>query len=155
MGSSRFCNVTRFCINYTSTRSLYFYSMALLYTKTPNSCLTIISSSTIRLRPHGLFLPPGNHLSISFVIFLYFFSLQVCNFFGSLLSSNLCICSLQFILYCVNLSLILKMPNCSLTSLLFFCPKVYILPLVLKISFQQLHFLCYVIYLFIYCHISS
>jgi len=39
-------------------------------------------------------------------------------FLGSLLSSILCICSLQFILYCVNLSLILKMPNCSLMSLL-------------------------------------
>ena len=43
-----------------------------------------ISSSTIRLRPLSLFLPPGNHLPISFVVFLYFFSLQVCNlkFFG-------------------------------------------------------------------------
>ena len=26
-----------------------------------------------------LFLPPGNHLPISFVVFLYFLSLQVCN----------------------------------------------------------------------------
>ena len=86
------------------------------------------SSSTIRLWPLGPFLPPGNHLSISFVVFLYFFSLQVYNlifFLGSLLSSILCICSLQFILYCVNLSLILKMPNCFLMSLLlfFFVPK--------------------------------
>ena len=37
------------------------------------------SSSTIRLRPLSLFLPPGNHLPISFVVFIYFFSLQVCN----------------------------------------------------------------------------
>ena len=35
-----------------------------------------------------------------------------------LLSSFLCICTVQFILYCVNLSLILKIPNCSLMSLL-------------------------------------
>ena len=34
------------------------------------------------------------------------------------------------------------MPNCSLTSLLlFFCPKVYILPLALKILFQQVQFI--------------
>ena len=103
-----------------------------------------ISSSTIRLRPLGLSLPPGNHLPISFVVFLYFFSHQVCNiiFLGSLLSSIFCVCSLQLILYYVNLSLILKMPNCSLMSLVLFCfcPKVYILPLVLKILFQQLQF---------------
>ena len=37
------------------------------------------SSSTIRLRTLGLFLPPENHISISFVVFLYFFPLQVCN----------------------------------------------------------------------------
>ena len=37
------------------------------------------SSSTIRLRPLGLFLPPENHLPISLVVFLYFTSLQVCN----------------------------------------------------------------------------
>ena len=37
------------------------------------------SSSTIRLRPLGLLLLPGSHLPISFVVFLYFFSLQVCN----------------------------------------------------------------------------
>ena len=45
------------------------------------SCIksTSSSSSTIRLRPLGMFLPPGNQLPISFVIFLYFFSLQVCN----------------------------------------------------------------------------
>ena len=80
------------------------------------------SSSTIRLRPLGLLLPPINHLPISFVVFLCFFFLQVCNvnFLGSLLSSILCICSLQFIVYCGNLSLILKMPNCSLMSLLLF-----------------------------------
>ena len=66
------------------------------------------SSSTIRLRPLGLFLPPRNHLPISLLVFLYFFFLWVCNlnfFLGSLLSSILCISSLQFILYCVNLSL--------------------------------------------------
>ena len=109
--------------------------------KRENSYLKMIvsssSSSTIRLRPLGLFLPPRNHLLISFVVLLYFFSLQVCNliFFCSVLSSILCICSLQFILYYVNLSLILKMPNCSLMSVLLFCEKVYILPLVLKISF--------------------
>ena len=76
------------------------------------------------------------------VIFLYFFSLQVCDltFLGNLLSSILCKFSLQFILYCLNLSLILNIPNCSLMSLLLFCPKVYIMPLVLKISFQQLQF---------------
>ena len=34
------------------------------------------SSSTIR--PISLFLPPGNHLPISLVAFLYFFSLQIC-----------------------------------------------------------------------------
>ena len=41
-------------------------------------------SSSIRLRPLGLFLPPGNHLPISFVVFLHCFSLQVCKltFFG-------------------------------------------------------------------------
>ena len=39
----------------------------------------ITVSSNIRLRPLGLFLPPGIHLPISFVVFLYFFSLQVCN----------------------------------------------------------------------------
>ena len=67
--------------------------------------------------PLGLFLPPGNHLPIQFVV-----SLQICNliFLRSLLSSILCICSLQFILYCVNLSLILKIPNRSLTSLFLF-----------------------------------
>ena len=85
-----------------------------------------IISSTIRLRPLGLFLPPGNHLTISFEVFLYFFSLQVCNliFFCSLLSSILCICSLQFTLYCINLPLILKMPNCSLMSQLLFWSKI-------------------------------
>ena len=41
--------------------------------------LKIESLSNIRLKPLGLFLSPGNHLSISFVAFLYFFSLQVCN----------------------------------------------------------------------------
>ena len=81
-----------------------------------------ISSSTIRLRPIGLFLPPGNHLPISLVVFLYFFSpfRFVIFCLGSLLSSILCICSLQFILYSVNLSLILKIRNCSLMSLLLF-----------------------------------
>ena len=44
-------------------------------------------------------------------------------FLGSLLSSIHCICSLQFILHCANLSLILKMPNCSLMSLLLFLYK--------------------------------
>ena len=74
-------------------------------------------SSTIRVRPLGLYLPPGNHLPISSVIFQYFFSLQVCNliFLCNLLSFILYVCSLQFILYCVNLPLILKIPNCSLT----------------------------------------
>ena len=78
----------------------------------------IWSSSTIRFRPLFLFLPPRNHLPISLVVFLYYFSLQVCNFvfffLGSQLSSILCICSLQFILYCANLSLIRKIPNFSL-----------------------------------------
>jgi Amino acid permease. len=41
--------------------------------------IEVSSASTIRLRPLGLFLPPGNHLPISFMVFLYFFSLQVCN----------------------------------------------------------------------------
>jgi hypothetical protein len=99
--------------------------------------IKINSSSTIRLSLLGLFLPPGYHLPISFVVFIYFFSLQVwnLNFLGSLLSSILCICSLQCILYCVNLSVILKMSNCSLMSILLFCRQVYILPLVLIISF--------------------
>ena len=83
-----------------------------------------------QFRPLDLFLPPGNHLPISFVIFLYFFSLQFCNliflFLVSLLPSILGICSLQFILYCVNLWLILKMSNCSLMSLLLSCPKVFL-----------------------------
>ena len=35
-------------------------------------------SSTIRLKPLGLFLPPGNHLAISFVVFPYLFSVEVC-----------------------------------------------------------------------------
>ena len=83
------------------------------------------SSSTIRLRPLGLFLPPGNHLPYhlwsSYITssfrFVFFF------FFGILLFI-ICICFLQFILYCVNLSLILEMPNCSLMSLLLsFVPK--------------------------------
>ena len=39
----------------------------------------LLSSSTIRLRPLGLFHPPGNHLPILSLVFLYFFSLQVCN----------------------------------------------------------------------------
>ena len=92
----------------------------LLYYKLVSSFLQILSSSFIMLRPLGLFFPTGNHLPISFVASLYLFSLQVLNliFLGSLLSSILRICSLQFILYCVNLSLILKMPNCSLMSLL-------------------------------------
>ena len=102
------------------------------------------SSSSINLRPLGLFLPPGKHLPISFVVFLYFFSFQVCNliFLGNLLSSILCICCLQCILYYVNFSLTSKIPNCSLVSLFLFlfCPKVYIIPLVLKTSFQQLQF---------------
>jgi hypothetical protein len=53
------------------------------------------------------------------------FRFVIKNFFlGSLLSSFFYICSLQFILYCINFSLILKMPNCSLMSLLlFFVPK--------------------------------
>ena len=38
-----------------------------------------LSSSSITLRPLGRFLPPGNHLPLSFVVFLYLFSLQVCN----------------------------------------------------------------------------
>ena len=38
-----------------------------------------ISSSSIWLRPLGLFLPPRNHLPISFVVFLYIFFLQVCH----------------------------------------------------------------------------
>ena len=99
-------------------------------------------SSTIKLRSLVLFLPPRNHLPISLVVLLYFFSRQVSNlkFLDSLLSSILCICPLQFILYCVNLSLILKMPNVLLCRYYLFCPKVYILPLVLKISFQQLQF---------------
>ena len=46
---------------------------------TPISSSSSPSSSSIRLRPFGLFLPPGNHLPISFVVFLYFFSVQVCN----------------------------------------------------------------------------
>ena len=79
------------------------------------------STSTMRLRPLGLFLLPGNHLLISFVVFLFFFSLQVClNFLGSLLSSVICICSLEFILYCFYFSLTLKIPNCSLMSLIHF-----------------------------------
>ena len=85
-------------------------------------------SSTIMLRPLVLFLPPGNHLPISFAVFLYFFSLQICNliFFYNLLPSILCICSLQFILYCINLSLYKKMLNCSLMSvLLFLSQSVY------------------------------
>ena len=87
--------------------------------------LLLLSSSTITLWLLSRVLPPGNHLPISFAIFLYFFSLQVCNlnFLGSMLSSILCICSLQSILYCVNLSLILKMPNCSLMSVLLFVQK--------------------------------
>ena len=36
------------------------------------------TSSTIRLRPLGLFLHPGNHHPIS-LVFLYFIPLQVCN----------------------------------------------------------------------------
>jgi hypothetical protein len=49
---------------------------------------------------------------------LWSFYISSLNFFsGSLLSFILCICPLQFILYCVNLSLILKIPNCSLMSL--------------------------------------
>ena len=57
---------------------------------------------------------------------------------GSVLSSILCICSLQFIWYSINLLLILKIS--VLMSLLLLCPKVHILPLVLKMSFQQLQF---------------
>ena len=41
--------------------------------------ISIDASSTIKLRPLGLFLPPGNHLPISFVVCLYFVSLQVYN----------------------------------------------------------------------------
>jgi hypothetical protein len=97
---------------------------------------TIISS--MRLRPLGRFLPPENHLIsrlwssyisslFRFVIYLFFV--------GSLLSSILYICFLKFILYCFNLSLILKMPKFSLmTLLIFFCRKVYIL------LFQQFQF---------------
>ena len=44
------------------------------------------SSSPSPIRPLGLFLPPENHLPISFVVFLYFFSLQVCNFIFFLVS---------------------------------------------------------------------
>ena len=46
--------------------------------------LSLSSLSTINLRPLGLFIPPRNHLPISFMVFLYFSSLQVCNlkFFG-------------------------------------------------------------------------
>ena len=74
----------------------------LLYYKLVSSFLQILSF--IRLRPLDLFLPTGNHLPISFVASLYLFSLQVwnLNFLGSLLSSILRICSLQFVLYCVN-----------------------------------------------------
>ena len=84
------------------------------------------TSSTIMLRPLDMFLSPGNHLPILSVVFLYFFSFQVCNkkiVLGSLLSSIFCVCPLLFILYCVNFSLILKMPNCSLMSLLLFLSK--------------------------------
>ena len=104
--------------------------------------LSLSSSSTIRLRPPGMFFPPGNRLPISFVVFLYFSFLQVCDLFflGNLLSSILCICSVQFILYCVNFSLISKIPNSYLMQLFLFLPKVYILPMVLKNSFQRLQF---------------
>ena len=90
----------------------------------------------------------SSHLVCGIPIFLLPLGLQFNFLFGSLLSSILCICSLQFILYCVNLSFILKIPNCSLMSLLlFFSPKVYIVPLVLKISFQQLQFSSCMFYL--------
>ena len=55
------------------------------------------SSSTIRLRHLGLFLPPGNHLPISLVIFLYFFSLQVCN-----LNFFLVVCWHPFFVYVLS-----------------------------------------------------
>ena len=35
-----------------------------------------VSSSSIRLRPLGLFHPPGNHLPISFEVFLYIFTFR-------------------------------------------------------------------------------
>ena len=81
-----------------------------------------VSSSSSTIRPVPSSRKSSPHLVCNL---LYFFSLQVCNlnYLGSLLSSILCICSLQFILYCVNLSLILKMPNCSLMSLLLFLSK--------------------------------
>ena len=110
----RFSVLLQYHLTVTSFLFIYCYS------DFPSSIWWL---STIRLSPLGLFLPLWNHLLISFVVFLYFFSLQVCNlnfFLGSLLSSILCICSLQFILYCVNLSFILKIPNCSLMSLLIF-----------------------------------
>jgi hypothetical protein len=96
------------------------------------SCISLVTIcqvniSSLRPKPLGLFLPPGNHLPISFMVFLYFLSLQVYNliFFEYSMSYILYICSLQFILYCDKLSLILNIPNCSLMSLLFLSQSVY------------------------------
>ena len=98
-------------------------------------CHSHISSSSIRLRPLCLLLASGNHHPIS-LRYSYIFSpfRFLIKFFSLLLSIN-CICSSQFISYSVNFSLILKIPNCSLMLLLLLCPKMYILPLILKISF--------------------
>ena len=80
------------------------------------------SSSTIRLRPLDLFLPPGN-LPISLVVFLYLFSLQVCYFFFWVVYCHPFFVCVPPILYCVNLSLILNMRNCYLMSLFLLLSK--------------------------------
>ena len=72
--------------------------------------------------PSNLFIL--HYLPILFMVFLYFFSLQVCN-----LNFFWVVCCHSFFVYVpsnlfyiafVNLSLILKMPNCSFMSLLLF-----------------------------------
>ena len=75
--------------NYPSLQAYYKQSYWFLNCLTSGLILIMIynitivffpsASSTIRLKHLGLFLPPGNHLPISFVVFLYFFSLQVYN----------------------------------------------------------------------------
>ena len=127
--------------NRGSNKAVVLEMMVLIRGWLPFSCL--IASSTIRLRPLGLFLPPGNHLLILFMVFLFFLSLQVSSviFLGSLLSSILCICSLQFILYCVNLSKVLKTPNFSYLaiSFFFFQKCIYLLYFLWQCNYQMLN----------------
>ena len=104
-------------INSSPIISVHYYREIASCLHSPTSCFLVIlpsflypfSSSTPRLRPLCLFLPPLNYLLISFVVFLYFFFLQVCDlkFFGQSVVIHYLYMFFQFILYCVNLSLIL------------------------------------------------